>query len=127
MDKGTDAEGNKSDRKDGGGGLGINGKGAFGSAVEGGREPQEGSGGAEKGEKDNQQGGVHHVFAEVFFLAKEAENEEDDSKVAGDQGGFMDGSGQKEGGQTKEKIRQGEKDGDFWHGFVTSRPRVLRK
>jgi len=122
LDKGADAEGEESDRKDGGGGLGVDGKGPFRSAVEGGGEPQEGSGGAQQGQQDDQQGGVHDVFAEIFPLAEEAENEEDDPEVAGDQGGFVSGPGQEKGCQTQGHIQKREDDGDFWHGFVTSRP-----
>lgn len=70
---------------------------------------------------------MHHVLAKVFFLAEEAQGEENDPKIAGDQGSFMDGTGEKKGGQSQKDIRKGEKHGDFWHELVTSGPRVLVK
>ena len=127
MDKGTDAEGEEGDGKKGGGGLGVDGGGTFRGAGEGRGELEEGAGGAEEGEKGDEQGAVHDVFAEVFLLAEEAEHEEDDSEVAGDQGGWMDRAGQKKGGQSQQQVGQGKKNGDFWHGIVTSRPNVSGK
>lgn len=70
MDKGADAEGEEGDGKNGGGGLGVDGEGTLGGAVKGGGKFKEGAGGSEESEQDHQQGGMHHVFAEVFLLAE---------------------------------------------------------
>jgi len=70
LDKGADAEGEEGDGKNGGGGLCVDGEGTLGGAVEGGGKLEEGAGGAEESEQDHQQGGMHHVFTEVFLLAE---------------------------------------------------------
>ena len=127
MDKRTNPEGQVSNRKSGGGGLGVNGEGALGGAVEGGGKFQEGASGAEKREQSHEQGGMDHVFPELFILTEKTENQENDSKVTRDQGGFMDGTGKEEGGNAQEQVREGEADGDFCHGFVTSRPKLPAK
>ena len=115
MDEEADAEGEIGDGKGGGDGLGVDGEGSLGGAVEGGGEFQQGAGGAEQGKESDEQGGVHDMFAEVFLLAEEAENEEDGAQVGGDEGGFMDGSGQEKSSQAHGDIEDGEDDGDFWH------------
>ena len=118
MDKGADAEGEEGNGKNGGGGLGVDGEGALGGAVESGGKFEEGAGGAKEGEETHQQGGMHDVFAEVFLLAEEAENEKSGAQIGGDEGGFMDGSGEKKGPQAHGDIEDGEDDGDFWHTEV---------
>ncbi len=72
MDKGADAKSEEGDRKNSSGRLGVDGEGALGRAVEGGGKLEKGAGGAKESEQDHQQGGMHHVFAEVLLLAKQA-------------------------------------------------------
>ena len=127
MDKRTNPEGQVSNRKNGGGGLGVDGEGALRGAVEGGRKFQEGAGGAEKREQNNKKGGVDHVFAEIFLMGEETQDQQDDPEIAGNQGSFMDSTGQEEGSHAQEEVRKGEAKGDFCHGFVTSRPKLPAK
>jgi hypothetical protein len=115
LDERADAEGEVGDGKGGSEGLGVDGEGSLGGAIEGGGEFEEGAGGAEQGEESDEEGGVHDMFAEVFFLAEEAEHEEDGAQVGGDEGGFMDGPGKKKGSQAYGDIEDGEYNGDFWH------------
>ena len=115
MDKGADAEGEEGNGKNGGGGLGVDGEGALGGAVESGGKLKEGAGGAKEGEETHQQGGVHDVFPQVFLMAEEAEDEKGGAQISGDEGGFVDGSGKEKGSQTHGDIENREDDGDFWH------------
>jgi len=115
LDKGADAESEEGDRKNGGGRLGVDGEGTLGGAVEGGGKLEKGARGAEKGEESHQQGGVHHMLAEVFLLTEKSENEKDGPEIGGDEGGFMDGSGQEKGPEAHGDIEEREGDSDFWH------------
>lgn len=77
--------------------MGVNGEGALGGAIEGGRKLQEGTRGTEKGEETHEQGGVHHVFAEIFFLTKKSQNKQDNAEVGWNQRCFMNGSRKEKG------------------------------
>lgn len=115
LDKGADAEaevGNREHRSDG---LGVDGERALGRAVEGGGELKEGARGSEKGKESHQQGGMHHMFAEVFLLTEKSQDEKDGAEISRDEGGFMDGSGQKKGPDTHGDIEEREDDSDLWH------------
>jgi len=118
LDKGADAEGEEGNGKNGGSSLGVNGEGALGGAVKSGGKFEEGAGGAEESEQDDQQGGMHDVFAEVFLLAEQAKDQEDDPEVGRDESGFVDSAGQEEGSQAKGDIEGGEDEGDFGHGKI---------
>ncbi len=111
LDKGTDAEAEVGDREHRRDGLGVNGERAFGRAVEGGGELEEGARGAEKGEESHQQGGVHHMFAKVFLLTEESKDEKDGAEISRDEGGFMDGPGQEKGPEAHGDIENGEDNG----------------
>ena len=52
MDEGADAEGEVGDGKGGSEGLGVDGEGSLGGAIEGGGEFQQGAGGAIAGDED---------------------------------------------------------------------------
>ena len=127
MDEGADAEAEVGNGKNRGGGLGVDGEGSFGGALKRGGEFEEGAGGAKEGKETHQEGGVHDVFPQVFLLAEEAENEQGGAQISGDEGGFVDGSGEKKGPEAKENIRKGEANGCNRHKFVTSRPSLLGK
>ena len=75
MDKRADAKGEEGDRKNGGGGLGIDGEGSLGRAGEGGGKLEKGAGSAEESKQGHQQGGMHHVFAQILLLAKQPEDQ----------------------------------------------------
>ena len=77
--------------------MSVDGEGAFGGAVEGRGELEEGAGGAEQGEQSHEEGGVHDMFAEVFLSAQQAKNQKDYAEVGGDQGGFGDRTGKGKG------------------------------
>ena len=121
MDEGADAEGQEGNGKNGGGGLGVDGGGACGGAVEGGGEFGEGAGGAKEGKESHEEGGVHEVFAEVFLLAEESENQQDDAKVGGDESGFVDGAGEEESGKAEGDVEKGEDESDFGHAIFCRR------
>ena len=115
MDKGADTEAEVGDGENRGDGLGVDGKGSLGGAIEGGGEFEEGACGAKEGKETHQQGGVHDVLAEVFLLAEESEDEQDGAQISRDQGGFVNSSGKGKGPQAHSDIENGEDDGDFWH------------
>ncbi len=115
MDEGADAEGEVGDGKGGSEGLGVDGEGSLGGAVESGGKLKERAGGAEQGEETHQQGSMHDMFAEVFLLAEQAQHEEDGTQVGRDEGGFMDCSGEEKSSQAHDDVEDGEDDGNFWH------------
>ena len=115
LDKGADAEAEVGNGEPGGDGLGVNGKRAFSRAVEGGREFEEGARGTKKGEESHQQGGVHHVFAQVFLLAKKSQNQKDGAQIGRDEGGFVDGSRQEKGPEAHGDVEKGKDESDLWH------------
>ena len=115
MDEGANAEPEVGDGKNRGDGLGVDGEGSLGGAVERGGELEEGAGGAKKGEETHQQGGVHDVLAEVFLLAKEAQDQKNRAQISRDQGSFMDGACQEKGPQAHGDIENGKDYGDSWH------------
>ena len=95
--------------------MGVNGKGTLGRAVEGGGKFEEGAGGAKESEQDHQQGGMHHMLAEVFLLTEKSQNEKDGAEIGGDEGGFMDGSGQEKGPEAHGDVEKGKDESDLWH------------
>lgn len=115
LDKGADAEAEVGDRKPRGDGLGVDGEGAFGRTIEGGGKLEKGARGAEKGEESHQQGGVHPMFAEVFLLTEESQDEKNGAEIGGDEGGFMNSPGQEKGPEAHGDIKEREDDGDFGH------------
>ena len=121
MDEGANAEPEVGDGKNRGDGLGVDGEGSLSGAVESGGEFEEGAGSAEEGKETHQQCGVHDVLAEVFLLAKEAENEKGGAQIGWDQGGFMDSSGEEKGPQAHGNIENREDSGDFRHDLILDR------
>ena len=61
MDEGANAEPEVGDGKNRGDGLGVDGEGSLGGAVESGGKFEEGAGSAEEGKETHQQCGVHAV------------------------------------------------------------------
>lgn len=58
------------------------------------------------------------MFPEVFLLAKQAKDKEDDAKVGGDQGGFVNGPGKGKGEDSDQGEKNGEDNGGFGHGVL---------
>lgn len=95
--------------------MGVDGEGAFGSAVESGGELEQGADGAKQGEEPHQQGGMHDMFAEVFLLSKEAQPKKHRAQIGWNEGGFMDRPGEEEGAEADCDIETREDEGNFWH------------
>ena len=83
--------------------------------IENGGETGEGAGGTGEGEEGDEDGGVHDVHAEIFFFGGEAEEQENNAEAGGDEGGVVGGTGEKEAGEAKEDVGEGETDGEVGH------------
>lgn len=120
MDKRADAKGEIGDRKSRGDSLGVNGRRALGRAGKGSREFGERADSSEQGQQYDDHGGMHDMLPEVFLAPQKTQEEQSASNVGGDQGGWMDGSGEEEGGQAQSNIGGGKFQSHGWHKFVTS-------
>ena len=106
-----DSEGEVGEGESGVDRLGDDGGGAFGRVIEDGGEPGEGAGGAGKGEEGDEDGGMHDVHAEIFLFGGEAEDQEDQTKAGGNEGGVVGGAGEDETGEAEEDVGKGETGG----------------
>jgi hypothetical protein len=58
------------------------------------------------------------MFTDVFLLAQQAKDKEDDTEIGGDQGSLMDSPGEGKGEDSDQRKQNGEDDGDFGHGVL---------
>ena len=67
------------------------------------------------------------MFAEAFFSCQQTKDEQNKTDIGGDEGGFMDGAGQQESGETQKNISKRKAKSDRGHEFVTSLTHLMGK